>query len=252
MTPRLLALALVTCAACGAQLSDGPDPSLGNINAVPDAGGGDGGGSGGGGTAPPQCASRSVYLNFEGQKLTRGPSDAALNQASWMQIAEGTAPPYLGGNPDRGTAIQAIADGIAAQLAQFPLQVTTRRPASGSYMMLVFGGTAADVGSNFGGAVNQLDCGDARPSDVAWLSDNGKSTQRAINTAIGAIGFGLGLTATSDPRDCMCGWDNACTRDDSVACRLGSPIARDPKARQLCPDLTPQDEIGAIRTAFCR
>ena len=29
-------------------------------------------------------------------------------------------------------------------------------------------------------------------------------------------------------------------------------IARDPKARQLCPDLTPQDEVAAFRTAFCQ
>lgn len=247
MTLRLLALALVTCAGCGAQLSDGPDPSLGSIDTRPDAGPG-----GGGGTVPPQCASRAVYLNFDGQKLTRGPSDAVLNQASWMQIDQGAAPPYQDGNPDRGTLIEAITDGVTAQLAQFPVSVTTRRPSSGGYMMLVFGGTADQVGSSFGGAVNQLDCGDARPNDVAWLSDNIKTTQRAINSAIGAIGFGLGLTATSDPRDCMCGWDNGCARDDSIACRLGSPIARDPKARQLCPDLTPQDEIAAIRTAFCR
>jgi hypothetical protein len=250
MTLRLLALAFVTCAGCGAQLSSGLDPSIGGLDPVADAGSDAAPGTDA--TTAPRCASLSVYLNFEGQKLTRGPSDATLNQASWMQIAEGTAPPYQGGNPDRAAVLQAISDGVTAQLAQFPVIVATRRPTSGKYMMIVFGGTAGDVGSNFGGAVNQLDCGDARPNDVAWISDNGKSNQRAINTAIGAIGFGLGLTATSDPRDCMCGWDNACTRDDSVACRLGSPIARDPKARQLCPDLTPEDEVAAIRAAFCR
>jgi len=246
---RTLALAVVLLGGCGAQLSNGLDPSIGGVDPATDAGidavpVGDA-------ATSPRCASLSVYLNFEGQKLTRGPSDATLNQASWMQIAAGEAPPYQSGNADRATVLQAITDGVTAQLSQFPVTVTTRRPTAGSYMMIVFGGTAGDVGSSFGGAVNQLDCGNGVRNDVAWISDNGKSNQRAINSAIGAIGFGLGLTATLDPSDCMCGWDNTCTRDDSAACKLGSPIARDPKARQLCPDLTPQDEVGAIRAAFC-
>ena len=249
---RLRVLALVgVCAGCGARLSDGADPSLGNIDSIPDAGTDSGSGSTDGGMTTPLCASRSVYLNFEGQTLTRGPSDAKLNQASWMQIDRGTAPPYQPGNANRAQVLQAITDGVTAALSQFPVTVTLKRPTAGNYMMIVFGGLMADVGSNFTGAVNQLDCGDTRPNDVAWISDNNKSNQRAINSALGAIGFGLGLTATTDVRDCMCGWDNLCSRDDSQPCRLGSPIARDPKARQLCPDLTPQDEVAAIRTAFC-
>jgi hypothetical protein len=106
------------------------------------------------------------------------------------------------------------------------------------------------IGSNFGSAVNQLDCGDTRPNDVAWIADS-VTGQRAINTAIGAIGFGLGLTATGDPQDCMCGWDNDCRSDNTVACKLGSPIARDPEANQRCAGTTSQDEVAAFRTAFC-
>ena len=247
----MLALAVALCSGCGAQLTDGQDPSLGGISTAPDAGPVDGGG-----TATPLCTSRSVYLSFDGETLIQGPSDATLNQASWMQIPLGVAPPYQGGNANRAAVLRTITDGVRAQLSQFPVNVTTTRPTSGKYMMIVFGGLASDVGSNFGGAVDELDCGDTRPNDVAWISDNGKSNQRAINSAIGAIGFGLGLTATTDMHDCMCGWDNNCSRDDSVPCRLGSPIARDPNARQLCPnltnpDLTPQDEVAAIRAAFC-
>jgi hypothetical protein len=70
--------------------------------------------------------------------------------------------------------------------------------------MIVLGGTANQVGSRFGGAVNTLDCGDAAKSDVAWISDGVSPNQRVVNFAVGAIGFGLGLTATSDPLDCMC------------------------------------------------
>lgn len=248
----MLALAVALCGGCGAQLSDGQAPSLGGIDTAPDAGPGGGGtgGGGGGGTTTPMCTSRSVYLNFDGQMLTQGPSDATLNQASWMQIPQGMAPRYLDGNTSRDAAIQTIVDGVRAQLSQFPVNVTTRRP-TGSYVMIVFGGDRTLVGSRFSAAVNQLDCGDARPSDVAWIADDVTPPQRVINSAIGAIGFGLGLTATSDPKDCMCSWDNGCKPDNSAACTLGSPIARDPTANQLCPDLSPQDEVAAIRTAFC-
>jgi hypothetical protein len=69
---------------------------------------------------------------------------------------------------------------------------------------------------------------------------------------IGAIGFGLGLTGTSDPLDCMCGWDNPCQANNAVACTLGSPIARDPAARQRCAGTTTQDEAATLRAAFCR
>jgi hypothetical protein len=115
----------------------------------------------------------------------------------------------------------------------------------------VYGGVQTDVGSNFSVAVNQLDCGDTRPNDVAWIADN-VTGQRAINTTIGAIGFGLGLTATTDIDDCMCGWANGCRSDNSVPCTLGSPIARDPQTKQPCPNTTSQDEVAAFRTAFCQ
>ena len=238
-------LVAALCGGCSAQISDARDPTVGSVDAVPDAA-----------PAPPidggvaaACTSRVVFLNFDGQALTRGPSDATLNQASWMTIARGTAPPYLSGSNGRDAATQSITDGVRSQLSQFPITVVTTRPSSGSYVMIVFGGTADAVGSNFGGAVNQLDCGDTRPNDVAWIGDS-VTGQRAINTAIGAIGFGLGLTATTDPRDCMCSWDNNC-RANNTPCKLGSPIARDPDARQLCPGVTSQDEVAAIRTAFC-
>lgn len=115
MRLRVTALAVALCGGCGAQLLDGLDPSVSGVDSTPDAS-----------TDPigdppppaPRCASRSVYLNFEGQMLTRGPSDATLNQASWMTIDQGTAPPYQSGNPDRATVLKTITDGVRAQLSQ--------------------------------------------------------------------------------------------------------------------------------------
>jgi hypothetical protein len=242
------ALAVVLGCGCSAQLLGGADPTVGGVT-TPDAS-----------PAPtsdaavtPLCTSRSVYLNFNGQTLTRGPSDATLDQASWMTIAQGRAPAYRINDTNRTGLIAAITDGVRTQLSQFPITVTTSRPPPGtSYVMIVLGGVPSDVGSNFGGGVNTLDCNDTRPNDLAWISDNVAAPQGVINTVIGAIGFGLGLTATSDPKDCMCSWTNDCRRDNSVACQLGSPIDRDTTtARQLCPDRGPQDEVAAFRTAFC-
>jgi hypothetical protein len=231
--------------ACNAQISDGHGASLAGVDAQPAPPGSDA-------AAPPAtCASRTVYLNFEGQTLTRGASDATTNHASWLQNAQGTAPPYLDGVAGRTAAIQTIVDGVQAQLARFPIRVVTTRPATGEYVMIVFGGKAASVGSRYGAAVNTLDCGDAQHSDVAWIADAVAPPQHVINTAIGAIGFGLGLTATSDPKDCMCGWANQCQSDNTTACTLGAPVPRDPAADQLCPGVTTQDEVATLRTAFC-
>jgi hypothetical protein len=245
MRPARIALAAALCCSCGAQLSDGRDPSLGGVT-TPDAGTGPTGDAG-----PAACARRTVYLNFDGQALIQGPSDATLDQAQWMNIPIGAAPAYRLTDTGRDLAIQTIVDGVTKQLAQFPITVTRMRPGSGNYVMIVYGGNAGVVGSNFTAAVNQLDCGDTHPNDVAWIADS-VTGQRAINTTIGAIGFGLGLTATTDTRDCMCSWDNRCQPDNTVPCTLGSPIARDPNARQLCPSTTPQDEVAAFRTAFCQ
>jgi hypothetical protein len=249
---RLGSLALAIAlfgSACDAQISDGLGLNLAVIDAPI-----------GGPVDPPidapppapRCASRTVYLNFDGQTLIKGTSDATLNQAGWMQIALGAAPPYLLGKPDRDTTIQSILDGVRLQLAQFPISVVKIRPPSGEYVMIVLGGQQNTVGSLFSGAVNRLDCGDVQHNDVAWVSDTVAPVQAVVNTVIGAIGFGLGLTATSNRNDCMCGWDNTCIPIDTVACTLGSPITRDPATRQPCLGApAQQDEVATLHDAFC-
>jgi len=249
MSRAFAVLTIVLCA-CGAEV-EGNAPFL-----PPDVDGGGGGGGGGdaavGPDAPACFNGRVVFLQFEGQALAKGTSDATQNTASWMQIASGAAPPYESGNANRAQKIQQITDGITTLLSTFPITVVTQRPATGPYVMIVFGGNAQQVGSRFGIGVQELDCNDATTkSDVAWITD-GQSVQRTVNTAAGAIGFGLGLTATIDPLDCMCGWDNGCQADNSQPCRLTTPtIARDPNARQLCAGQTTQDEVATFTHAFC-
>lgn len=240
MRLRFLLVGACVGAGCGAQISAGGE-DLASLDAA---------------TSPddtaPLCTERVIYLNFDGQALHQGPSDAITNHAGWMQLPESTAPPYHNTSANRAVEIQTIVDGVRAELDKLSITVVTTRPAQGPYVMIVLGGTARIVGSRFGGAVNQLDCGDAVPSDVAWIADSVAPPVHVINSAIAAIGFGLGLTATNDPSDCMCGWDNQCRADNTVACTLGSAIARDPAARQTCAGVTTQDEAATLRAAFCR
>ena len=249
----LRALAVVAClAGCNARIANGSHNS-GNPDAALDDGGNviDIDAASDGATTA-TCSSRVVYLNFEGVTLTKGASDATTNHASWMQISSGTAPPYHQGNANRQAQIDAITSGVRTQLASFPITVVTTRPATGKYVMIVLGGSANQVGSRFGSAVDQLDCGDIQPNDVAWISDNVSGTQHIVNNAIGAIGFGLGLTATTNPNDCMCSWDNGCALNGGAPCRLSAPIARDPNANQKCPTASPsQDEVAVFHKAFC-
>ena len=234
----------VALSACGARVEGGDDdsfvtpdaPANANVDAAPDA---------------PGCFNgRVVYLNFDGQALTRGQSDATQNRASWLLNATGTAPPFRQTSANRVAEITAIVDGVRDALLQFPITVVTTRPTSGEYVMIVYGGTNTQVGSFFTVAVQALDCGDLQRNDVAWLS-NANVGQRGINNTLGAIGFGLGLTATTDPNDCMCSWDNQCNQDQTKLCTLTPGIARDPQANQRCAGLTDQ-EIQTFRQAFCQ
>jgi hypothetical protein len=249
---KVLSLSMLL-AACGAKLAEdanqpGVDARLGvidsgvidpNVDASipsPDA---------------PAIAARVVYLNFTGVTLTKGASDATTNTASWLyQSTTGTAPAYAGG----AAAIGTIVSGVTARLNNVAT-VTTTRPTSGDYIMIVYGGTNAQVHSFYGTAVNELDCGDTRKSDVAWISGN-VAPADAVDTTMGAIGFGLGLSSTALTDDCMCSWGNNCQRTTSP-CVLRDGIARaqnvvtnpNTGTPQLCPGAT-QDEITTFTTAF--
>jgi hypothetical protein len=204
--------------------------------------------------AGPVCLAtqaRSVYLNFEGQALARATtSDATQNQAAWMNKANGTAPAYRAGSGNRAADIQQITDGMKAALVGLNVNVVTTRPATGPYMMIVFGGTAQNIGSNYSGAVQQLDCGNLVVNDVAWVADAVTPNQRVINFALGAIGFGVGMTATNNSNDCMCGWANGCQQTTNQ-CTFGNAINTDPGATQTCPNQATQNEQQSIQQAFC-
>ncbi|MBC7976639.1 MAG: hypothetical protein H7138_16825 [Myxococcales bacterium] len=260
MTPVRATLGIaVLLGACGVEISNGGAARVG------DAGAGDAstvdaslpivGGDAGTDAAPvTTCGRRTLFLSFDGQTLQRGTSDATLNQASWMQIAQGTAPRYRANDAGRDAKITAIVDGVRAQLLAFPITVVQTRPTSGEYMMIVLGGQPNQVGSAFGVAVNTLDCDDSEHNDVAWVDDDVAPSQRVVNIVIGAIGLGLGLTAVNDPNDCMCSWGNNCNGIAAAPCQLGPMATRDPNvpAGLRCAGAAAiQNEPATVRAAFC-
>ncbi len=237
--------------ACGASIG-GPQASHGDDqNTSPDARP-----SGDGSTvtlidAPitPACANgRAIYLNFDGATLKRGASDATTDHASWVgvgnpNVTQGTLPKYHANSGTRTADIQTIVDAVKAYVAATPIPVVTQRPAAGPYVMVVFGGEMDAIGVPYSIAVNDLDCGDTIKSDVAWVSDS-TDLAKVPGFAIGGIGYGLGLTATNDANDCMCGWDNQCQQTSS-ACTLSAQIASDNRCAT-----TTQNETAAF-AAFC-
>lgn len=200
----------------------------------------------------PVCEKRQLFLSFEGETLTDGAtSDAKANVASWMTngVTTATIPRYRTNAANRATQIQTIVDAATTRLAPFGITVVTTRPVTGDYMMIVFGGTAANAGSRFG-FVQELDCGDLVRNDVAWVDDNFPPAS-IPNSIVGSIGFAIGLTATLDPAGCMCAWDNDCTPNTNN-CVLQDNIARDPAANQTCPGAPAiQNEITDVNSAFC-
>jgi hypothetical protein len=254
----VVGLGLAGLAGCGVRVTGGSPADQGT-----DGGGGGGGGGGDGGVvidAPavdaPNPNARVVYLNFDPVTLFQAAaSDATKNEAAWLQAGSGSSPGYHTNVGTQQEDIAAVTSGVTNALDGVAKVVTTR-PLTGEYVMIVYGGTAADVKSFYGDAVNELDCGDVVPNDVGWIADQ-VSTADAVNDTLGAIGFGLGLTSTTTTTDCMCSWGNNCT-PAAGSCVLDNGIARatsvfdGPNGQPLsCPAAGPtQDELTTFKTAF--
>ncbi len=267
VTWKLIAIG-VLAAGCAARIGDGSGGGDDNNNNVDAGGGSNGSGSNGGnvdagtqanpdsGMAAACPNNRKVYLEFNGVTLTRGtPSDATTNTASWIS-GTATVPPWKQGSSTRTQDIATVVAGVKSRLAMTPIDVVTTRPATGPYVMVVFGGqnqnNGGTVGTIYAGATNEHDCGDLVKSDIGWVSD-GPSVSYAQDLAVGAIGWGLGLNGTNDPADCMCAWANNCN-SASGACTLSASIATTTSASPAttCPNQNPQNEVAAFSTKFCQ
>ncbi|MDB4956736.1 MAG: hypothetical protein JWO36_4305 [Myxococcales bacterium] len=255
MNWRAIALAMITVCAvgCHAQLENQASnvDASGSNGSDQDASGSAAADAAVSIDAAPACATgRVLYLNFDGATLTKATtSDATQNHASWMGVTQpittATMPGYLANNANRAQLIVDVTNAVKAGLAAYPsISIVTTRPAAGPYVMIGFGGTEAMVAIQYRFAVQKLDCGDTNKNDLGWVFDDAGGTQKAANDAIGAVGFGMGLTGTTTTTDCMCGWLSNCVQASS-ACTLSASIP----ALANC-NMNPQNEIAAFQS-FC-
>src|ERR1051326_4219734 len=147
-------VAMLVCG-CHAHLGDAPstsdngtdgaidqDASLGDDASMSDA--------------PSACFNgRRVYLNFGVDTLRQGPSDATTDHAVWLGVATANVPKFRATSATRAQDIQTVIDLINAKLSAFPIDVELQRPASGPYVMVVFGGDRATVNVPYHYAVNR-------------------------------------------------------------------------------------------------
>jgi hypothetical protein len=202
--------------------------------------------------APACFNGRVVFLNFDGVSLAHAATDSTTNQATWIGVTTATVPAYKATATGRATLITNITSGVQTALAQYPITVVTQRPASGKYVMIVFGGQSSDVGTNYTYATGDHDCGDLVKNDVGWLSDAVPDTL-VVPTAVGTIGWGLGLQGTTKTDDCMCGWANGC-HPAGTTCTLHAAISTTTSSSPAttCAGLATQDEPAAFQSAFCQ
>jgi len=253
-----LQFVVLLCVACGNDAM-GPQPEAGNADAPSD-------GSLDGRTDAPMDASprdayrcttdagggptHTVYLAVDGVSLVRGNCNEATTSCTNLISADVAVPPLLAGNPNRQQVISDLVGQLQQTLAPYEVAVTTTRPATGPYMMIVLGGTCSQVtGSPLcSGLVTGFatqDCGNQVPSDIGLVFElpnfNGA---RYANVVMFEIGFAIGADTTSVQGDCMC---QSCG-GASTPCTLGIDVP----IFAGCGGGT-QDETRIFATAFgCR
>lgn len=218
---RPLACLLLVAAACGGSSSSGSGPK-------------------------PASGAHVLFLQADGQVLTAGPDDPATNTS---QLVSGTTtlPAYRAGDGARAAQVRAIVDEVKAVLAPYDVLVTTTRPASGGYDLVVLGGTATQAGLPAGvlGAA-PVDCTGARPHHVGLVFD-AATGHDAARQVIGALGLGHAVPASTDAGDCMCVANAKCTAL-AAACTVGGP-GTTVDVNAGC-GLTTVDEGGRFLAAF--
>jgi hypothetical protein len=177
-----------------------------------------GGSSSASGPNPPSGAN-VYYLNFEGQSLTAGPDDPALNRSQLLSGSV-TLPAYLAGDAQRGTKIQSLVTEVQSILAPYDIAVVTSRPASGSYDMLVAGGSSQQAGLGAGlAAVAVIDCAGTLPRHISLVFDL-STGHDAARQVVGSLGISHGVSASTSSTDCMCIIDGTCATL-ATTCTLG-------------------------------
>jgi hypothetical protein len=176
--------------------------------------------------APIGARTHTLYLNFDGQTLADGSADDATQNISSLITSPVTLSPYLGSAVDRDTQKAALAAEISSILMPYDVTVTTTRPASGTYMMVV---STDAPGTTFGctdcPALVPDDCG-AVDSPIAFNFGAGSGSALPVHgftaDTVAMLGLSvLGIPTSAVPDDCMCFSDANCTFPPDRQCSIG-------------------------------
>jgi hypothetical protein len=157
----------------------------------------------------PASGANVYYLNFEGGSLVAGADNPTTNTSQLLN-ASVTLPAYLAADPQRAVKIQAIVDEVRAALAPYDISVVVSRPTSGTYDMVVAGGTSQQAGLGTGlPAATVVDCVGALLRHITLLFDL-STGHEAARQIIGSLGVSHGISASISAGDCMCIADSDC------------------------------------------
>jgi hypothetical protein len=157
----------------------------------------------------------TLWLDFDGAMIDHGAADDATASPPLSLLASSaTAFPAFDSTVAapgvaRADVIASIVDRVRGKFAAYAVDVTTARPAAGTYSALLVGGTHDTIGAAAGeGGLAVEDCGNASDRNVAFVFAgelppvNGGAVAVA-NIIAHEAGHGLGLMHTDDPSDLM-------------------------------------------------
>jgi hypothetical protein len=220
--------------------------------------------------APQAQGLRVVYLAFDGVTLTRSQDNdsATITTASSdglsaiVNSATEVIPPFdpddlsWDGGLSRSQIIAQVVDELYEIHAPYNVEFVTTRPTSGTYSMVVFGGTCQSVvGQSNCAGIALLDCDDWMPANITFVFPYGIALGDLATTASqeAAHAFGLGHTDNEDdvmypyiipnqyPRDFLQG-----NVPDDSSCPYDNPIQYQDSDEMMLDTIGPrgQDTTG--------
>jgi hypothetical protein len=188
-------------AAIDAPAIDGPG---GNADAGPLCPASDGGAAG----------MHKLFLNFEGGFTITHGAGACTNDAtqncSFIATADTPIMQFDAADANRAQLLADIVSKMNSQLAPYSVEVTTTRPASGPYKMIVFAQCATALMCSAGsGSIGPVECppnmGSLNANDIAFVFEQtGENAFSYANNALFLTGLMNGLSINAQQNDCMC------------------------------------------------
>lgn len=198
--------------------------------------------------APAAAAGHVVYLAFDGETVTPG-TDDPVKTTSPLPSKAYTAK-YLPNDAARTTKIDAIVTEVRAILAPYDVALVTTRPASGSYDLIVVGGSPTDAGITAGvGALSIAGQCTLTGTHVALVFDLGQPPHDLVRLIVSLTGMAHNVSMTKKPDDCMCYADVACTTL-AAACTIGGAGTTVDTSFYNCAGGPTTDEHQAWLAAF--